>query len=176
MPPVTSLPTWAVYCVAFGGPPLAFLGAFLGHVLARRTAVELEVRSQREETMRTLRWAADLAVRGDDAAAAVALRILEALGESDLLQPDQQTLIDATLAAILNRSKRRILGTTMSPWSCGRETNEMSEQLVITPRQAAAARLVVKRSAVTGQPVSRAVKAAAQAIPVPLSPRPTPAP
>lgn len=51
--------------------------------------------------MRTLRWAADLAVKGDPASAAVGMKPPEALGDCHMLQPDQQTFIDATLAAIL---------------------------------------------------------------------------
>lgn len=104
---VTTLPTWALYAVSFGSPVLAFAGAFLGHVLARRTAAEQETRSQREEIMRTLRWAADLALQGDEASAAVGVRTLRVLGSSALLQPDQQMFIDSTIAAILRPAEQR---------------------------------------------------------------------
>lgn len=80
VPRVTALPTWAIFTISFGSPILAFLGAFLGHMLTRQSARELEERSRREETMRTLRWAADLAVKGDPASAAVGMKTLEARG------------------------------------------------------------------------------------------------
>lgn len=72
------MPTWAVYGIAFGTPTLAFIGAFAGHLLGRKTAGELETRSKREETMRTLRWAAELAVDDDERKANLGFRQLVA--------------------------------------------------------------------------------------------------
>jgi hypothetical protein len=62
---VTSLPTWAVYALAFGSPALTAIIALIGQHLSRRGAKELEKRSRREEIMRILRWAAELAVSDD---------------------------------------------------------------------------------------------------------------
>lgn len=75
---MTTLPIWAVYAVSLGSPSLAFLGVFLSSVITRRGArelrlgaVELEARSQREEAMRTLRWACEQAASPNPKLAAV---------------------------------------------------------------------------------------------------------
>jgi uncharacterized protein (DUF4213/DUF364 family) len=70
-------------------------------IISRRSAKELETRSKREETMRNLRWAADLAVSKDVAQAKLGLAQLNALGNSDMLDADQQRFIDAALAAVV---------------------------------------------------------------------------
>jgi hypothetical protein len=93
----TQMPTWAVYCVAFGAPVLAFVGAFVGHWLGRKTAAELETRSKREETMRTLRWAAELAIDGDERRATLGFRQLVALQDSEMLDSEQDLFVDAAL-------------------------------------------------------------------------------
>lgn len=46
-------------------PLLAFLGGMAGHLLGRRTALEQDQSRRREESMRLLRWAIELAL--DDA-------------------------------------------------------------------------------------------------------------
>ena len=69
MSAATQLPTWAVYAVALGTPILAFLGAIIGHVITRRGAKEQEQRSRREKLMKTLQWAAELAISDDQAKA-----------------------------------------------------------------------------------------------------------
>ena len=58
---MTSLPTWAVYWVSLGTPAAAFVGALIGHIVSRKGAKELEIWRRREETMRMLRWATELA-------------------------------------------------------------------------------------------------------------------
>jgi hypothetical protein len=52
----TEMPTWAVYAVSIGSPALAFLGAMIGHLVARRTAKEVETRSRREQLIKMLQW------------------------------------------------------------------------------------------------------------------------
>lgn len=97
MSAATEMPTWAVYGIAFGTPALAFIGAFAGHLLGRKTAGELETRSKREETMRTLRWAAELAVDDDERKANLGFRQLVALQDSELLDSEQDLFVDAAL-------------------------------------------------------------------------------
>lgn len=99
---MVSLPLWAVFVVSFGSPALAFLGVLVAQWMGRKGASELETRSKREETMRTLRWAAELAVTpDDDAKAALGVAQLTALGESDLLDDAQKLFVGAALDAVL---------------------------------------------------------------------------
>lgn len=56
------LPRWAVYVGSIGSPVAAFLAVLFGNWITRRGQKETEGRSKREEVMRNLRWAADLAV------------------------------------------------------------------------------------------------------------------
>lgn len=59
---MTTVPIWAALAVSIGTPLLTFVGVLVAQRIVRVGAVELEVRSRREETMRNLRWAAELAV------------------------------------------------------------------------------------------------------------------
>jgi hypothetical protein len=67
----------------------------------RLGAEELELRSRREEVMRNLRWAAELAVSKDTARALMGTRQLHALGRSPLLDADGQQFVDEALAAVV---------------------------------------------------------------------------
>lgn len=78
-------------------PLLAFGGGLTGHLLGRRGAVELDRWRKREETMRLLRWATELATDADDARARAGLTVLEALLESPLLD-DADVALVATIA------------------------------------------------------------------------------
>ncbi len=98
---MTSLPLWAVYAVSFGSPAAAFLAALLGHRFSRRTAEQLDRRAKREETMRTLRWAAELAVSGESSRARLGVAALDALTTSPWLQAEDQAFIDGALATLL---------------------------------------------------------------------------
>lgn len=102
------LPIWLVIALAVGTPALTFLGIVLANLVTRRGATELETRSKREETMRTLKWAAELAVANDPAMADLGLRELTALGDSALLDPEQQTFIDAALASVYGAAEAEI--------------------------------------------------------------------
>ena len=62
MPEAAVVPTWLVIVVAVATPLLAFAGVLVANVVTRIGDTELEARSRREETMRTLKWAAELAV------------------------------------------------------------------------------------------------------------------
>jgi hypothetical protein len=98
---VTSLPTWAVWVLAFGSPALAFVGVVIGQAITRRGARELEVRSKREEVMRILRWAAELAVSDDQAHARLGVAQLGALLESELLDEEEKDFVQAALTAMV---------------------------------------------------------------------------
>ena len=90
---------------AVGTPLLAFGGALAGgQVLSRRGARELDVRWRREETMRLLRWAAELAVDSDVGRGGVGLAALDALGRSELVQEEDTSIVLAVLDAVLARA------------------------------------------------------------------------
>lgn len=74
------------------------LRSFTAH--ARVGARELETRSRREETMRNLRWAAELAVREDERTAILGAMQLIALLESDLLDDREKVFVEAALDAV----------------------------------------------------------------------------
>lgn len=97
---VVSLPLWALFAVAFGSPILAFVGVLLAQVLTRKSATELEARSRREETMRNLRWAAELSVNLDDRMADLGVAQLVALLSSDLLDDSEKVFVEAALDAV----------------------------------------------------------------------------
>lgn len=97
---MVSLPLWALFAVAFGSPILAFLGVLLAQVMTRKSATELEARSKREETMRILRWAAELAVSLDDRMADLGVAQLGALLRSDLLDDSEKVFVEVALDAV----------------------------------------------------------------------------
>jgi hypothetical protein len=105
---MTQLPTWAVYAVALGTPISAFVGVLVSNVLTRRGAKELELRSKREEVLRNLRWAAELAVSDDEGKASLGLAELQALADSDLLEAGQKSFIDAALEAVVREPEEEL--------------------------------------------------------------------
>ncbi len=74
-------------------PVSAFLGTMLGHFLSRRSAKDLDRWRKREETMRLLRWATELAVDSDPDRARAGLVVLDALLDSPLLDHDDAQLV-----------------------------------------------------------------------------------
>lgn len=102
------LPAWAVFAVGVLTAVAAFVGSLIGALLARRGARELESRSRREETMRNLRWGAELAVSSDDRTARLGIAQLRALAESDLLDEGQQLFVDAALDAVVRDPADRV--------------------------------------------------------------------
>jgi len=98
---VTTLPTWAVWVISIGTPVLAFVGVVLGQVLTRRGERELEFRSKREEVMRILRWAAELAVSDDQAHSRLGVAELGALLHSELLDEEEKDFVQAALTAVV---------------------------------------------------------------------------
>jgi hypothetical protein len=87
--------------LAFGSPALAFVGVVIGQAITRRGAREMEVRSKREEVMRILRWAAELAVSDDQAHARLGVAQLGALLESELLDEEEKDFVQAALTAMV---------------------------------------------------------------------------
>jgi hypothetical protein len=98
---MTSLPTWAVWVLSFGSPLLAFAGVILGQSVTRRGDKELEFRSKREEVMRILRWAAELAVSDDQAHSRLGVAELGALMHSELLDEEEKDFVQAALTAVV---------------------------------------------------------------------------
>lgn len=97
---MTTLPTWGVYAISVGTPVLTFIGVLLAQLITRRGDVELETRSKREETMRTMRWAAELSASDDDRTASLGVAELTALLESDLLDESDKVFVEAALDAV----------------------------------------------------------------------------
>jgi hypothetical protein len=80
---------------------LAFAGSYGGQLLARRSAKELETRSRREEALRVMRWAAELAVDPSPSRSALGVAELKALTASDILTDMEQALVDAAMDTVL---------------------------------------------------------------------------
>lgn len=78
------VPLWVAVVIAVGTPLLAFAGVLVGHLLLRRGALEQDVRWRREETMRLLRWAAELALDADPGRSTVGVSAIGALQRSEL--------------------------------------------------------------------------------------------
>jgi hypothetical protein len=89
-----------VLLVALLPGALAFIGALAGHLLGRRSAVELERWRHREETMRLMRWAVELAVSDQKSRARAGLTTLTALLDSPMLDPDDVDFMFAIAAEV----------------------------------------------------------------------------
>lgn len=98
---MTTLPTWAVWVLSFGSPALTAVIAVVAQYLNRRAARELETRSRREEVLRNLRWAAELAVSEDVRQARLGMEELQALRDSQILSSTEEGFIDAALRAAI---------------------------------------------------------------------------
>lgn len=105
---MTSLPTVAVAALSIGPPVLTAAIALWGQRHSRHAAKELEKRSRREEVMRNLRWASELAVSEDRAKSRLGIELLMALLDSELLSPVEEELIYAALRAVLTPSVSEI--------------------------------------------------------------------
>jgi len=105
---VTTLPAWAVWTLAFGSPAVTAVIAVAGEYYGRRGDVELETRSKREEVLRNLRWAAELAVSDDALKATLGLEQLQALRASQMLSPAEEEQVDAALHAAIEGPRQAI--------------------------------------------------------------------
>ena len=82
-------------------PMLAFAGAFLGHWLNRRSAKELDRWRTREETMRMLRWATEIALEDEPRRVEAGASILTALLDSPLVDPIDFDMVAAVATTAL---------------------------------------------------------------------------
>jgi hypothetical protein len=94
--------------LSFGTPVLAFLAVLIGQAVTRRGAKEQETRSKREEVMRILRWAAELAVSDDQAHSRLGVAELGALLGSELLDEEEKDFVQAALEAVVRVPAERI--------------------------------------------------------------------
>ena len=81
-------------------PLLAFGGALLGVLLNRRGARELQLRSIREETMRNLRWSAELAIDRDPGRAKLGVIQLATLDEITHLEGYERAMVRAAFDTV----------------------------------------------------------------------------
>lgn len=95
-----AMPVWLVVTVAVGTPMLTFLAAIAANLVTRRGAQELESRSKREETMRHLKWAAELAVADDQRKSALGIRELQVLSAWNLPDSELQGFVDAAMDTV----------------------------------------------------------------------------
>lgn len=86
--------------IAIATPLLAFAGAAWGHKVSRKSALELDRWRKREETMRLLRWAVELATDDDEAKAKAGLTVLGALLDSPLLDDADVELVATVVGAV----------------------------------------------------------------------------
>lgn len=105
---MTTWPTWAIYLLGFGSPVLAFAGGALGPLVTRKGDTELEARSKREEVMRNLRWAAELAVSDEENTSRLGVAELRALAASPLLDAEEQGFIDAALRTVIKDAEAEV--------------------------------------------------------------------
>ncbi|HEY2575605.1 MAG TPA: hypothetical protein VGI74_04795 [Streptosporangiaceae bacterium] len=105
---MTSLPDWAIWGVALGSPLLNAVVTAVGQRVSRRGDRELETRSRREEVMRTLRWAAELAVSDEVHKARLGNQELKALLRSNMLNSADRDFIFAALDASLEEPVQAI--------------------------------------------------------------------
>ena len=79
--------------------PLAFLGAVAGHAIARIAAREQDRWRGREETMRLLRWGAEMAAHDNARSREIGIAALTALIEAPLIDRDDVALVAAVFRA-----------------------------------------------------------------------------
>ena len=103
-----SIPAGLAVIVLVGTPLLAFAGVFIGHLVTRRGARELEKWRRREEAMRTARWAAEQAVSGNEATQRMGIAALDALEGSELLQAEDRAFVEAVTDAVLAPSEEQV--------------------------------------------------------------------
>lgn len=101
-------PSW-LWIMALATPILAFVGAFVGRVISRSASKELDQWRRREETMRLLRWAAELAAHERaESSRKPGISVLRQLLNSELLQQEDQLLVRGTLDAVVDHWLERM--------------------------------------------------------------------
>lgn len=81
------------WVLAAATPLLAFAGSLVGHWWTRRASKELDRWRRREESMRLLRWAVELAVSEEDSKSLAGVVVLDSLLDSPLLDDDDVELV-----------------------------------------------------------------------------------
>ena len=99
----TTVPLWVAVVIAVGSPVLTFGGVLLTLLLNRRTERETDTRWQREETMRLMRWAAELTVDAYRTRVRLGVVTLKALAASQLLQEADRSLLGPVLREAVRR-------------------------------------------------------------------------
>lgn len=89
-----TLPIWLVTLIA-ATPLLAFLGGLVGTWLTRKSDRESDRRWRREESMRMLRWATELALSPDGEKASTGWAVITALAGAQMLDSDDLVFLDA---------------------------------------------------------------------------------
>lgn len=93
-------------------PLLALLGVLVGQRVARSAAVELDRWRKREETMRLLRWATDLADDDKPVRRRVGVEVVQALLGAPILDAEDRPVVAAVFLAVAHRG---IVGDERSP-------------------------------------------------------------
>jgi hypothetical protein len=83
-------------------PAVGYVAGLIQSWLTRKGAIEADNRGRREELMRHLRWAAELAVSDDPRKAQVGVDQLGALVDSSLLSEAEKSLVDAALLSSIH--------------------------------------------------------------------------
>lgn len=94
------MPDWLLIATSVATPVLAFLGVVLGQWWTRRTGKELDRWRKREETMRIVRWATELAFAGSEAQGDVAIAVFEALRDGNLLDEADNVFVAEIAGAV----------------------------------------------------------------------------
>lgn len=105
---MASLPLWAVYTVGVGSPLATAAIALYAQIVSRSSIKALEDQSRREEVLRCLRWAAELAVSDDLRKARLGIEELEALRAYKLLSKAEEGFVDAACRAAIEEVRQAI--------------------------------------------------------------------
>lgn len=94
---MTQLPDWVAWTVAIGSPVLTFAGVAWAARLNRRGLKRSAELAEREETLKLLRWAAELAGSGDVEKVRLGVAELDALSRSERLGANGSIFVSAAL-------------------------------------------------------------------------------
>jgi len=108
---MTDTPLWLLLLSPVG----AFLGVLVGQWVTRKADRELGLRWRREETMRTMRWAAEKATDPEPRIADLGMAALVALSGSELLQPEDEAFIEMVSKSLLERPVAEYRGSRGAP-------------------------------------------------------------
>lgn len=129
------------------GPALlAFAGAFLAVIVNRRGASELDRRWKREETLRTLRWAADNAASSEVGRASIGVSALVALNDAELVQDEDRAYVRTIVETAVGEFTRRRVGNALRGCRMT-ETSKVELDFEPTRAQVIGARALVRWAA-----------------------------